>query len=78
MDIGNDLARAYQEGYDTAKADVAREIFAEIEGIIAEQFRKLDFKNNQFDDISKDAISLFIGIVSDNLAELKKKYRERE
>lgn len=33
MDIGTDLKKAYQEGYDTAKTEVAREIFAEIENI---------------------------------------------
>ena len=30
MDIGKDLAKAYQDGYETAKAEIIGEIFKEV------------------------------------------------
>ena len=36
MDIGKDLQKAYDEGYEDARVEVAREIFTEIEGLFGQ------------------------------------------
>lgn len=35
MNIADDIAKAYQDGYNAAKQEVSREIFAEIEKWLA-------------------------------------------
>ena len=47
MDIGKDLGKAYQDGYNTAKAEVAKEIFEEIENVLNNigYFDEIDFKS---------------------------------
>ena len=69
MDIGKDLAKAYQEGYNTAKAEVAREIFEEIE-------LKLS-ANDSFEILSDGkGLDYFDAHLEKDIAELKKKYTE--
>ena len=69
---------AYERGYAEAKADVAREIFEEIEKVIGEKYNRYVFGNNELDSIEQDAIINFSDSLSDCFAELKKKYTEEQ
>ena len=59
------------------KAEVAREIFEEIDRIIDEKYNRFVFKDQPYDsDEEIDAIINYSDSVSDAITELKKKYTE--
>ena len=67
-----------QRAVEKAKADVAREIFAEIEGVIGEKYEDYVFDNMEIEGVEQDAIIAFVDSIQKPFAELKKKYTEEE
>ena len=61
-----------------AKAEVAREIFEEIEKVIGEQYENYVFDNIEIEGVEQDAIITFADAMKRHFAELKKKYTEGE
>lgn len=61
-----------------AKAEVAREIFAEIEKVIGEKYEYYVFDNINIEGMEQDAIIAFADVMSKHFAELKKKYIPQE
>ncbi len=59
------------------RAEVAREIFGEIERVIGKKYNHYVFGNNDLDSIEQDAIINFSDDLADCFAALKKKYTER-
>ena len=70
----------YEEtsGLKQAKAEVAREIFEEIERVVGEKYNHYVFGNSDLDSTDQDAIINFSDTLSDCFAELKKKYTEEQ
>lgn len=66
----------YEEtsGLKQAKAEVAREIFEEIEKVIGEQYENYVFDNLEIEGVEQDAIIAFADTMKRPFAELKKKY----
>ena len=66
----------YEEtsGLKQAKAEVASEIFAEIEKVIGNKYEYYVFDNRDIEGIEQDAIIAFADAMKKTFCELKKKY----
>jgi len=65
-----------QEIIENAKAEVAREIFEEIEKVIGNKYDYYVFDNRDIEGIEQDAIIAFADAMKKHFTKLKKKYSE--
>jgi hypothetical protein len=73
MNIYDATENAYRNGYEKAKQDVAKEIFAAIEEIISSDEIDDELKYDEF-----FGASIAISRIGNKIAELKKKYTKDE
>lgn len=76
--VGEDGVDGLESAITQAKAEVAREIFEEIERVVGEKYELYVFDDIEMKDWEQDAIVAFADTMSEHFAKLKKKYTEEK